>query len=88
MDEAGKPMFMNQAAAGQLDMNIWALLRKEMAEKGTPLHEAIIKYQKEIAAQAVAAQQTDQGALAAPPEGGPPGEPPLQGVPPQVLAGV
>ena len=90
MDEAGKAMFMNQAAAGQLDMPLWAKLRKEMAEKGTPLFGAILKYQEEIVAQAAAAQQTDQGALAAPPEeGGPPGEePPLPGVPPQVLAGV
>jgi hypothetical protein len=89
MDEAGKAMFMNQAAAGQLDMPLWAKLRKEMAEKGTPLHEAILKYQEELVQQATAAQEAEQGALTAPSVEAPPGEEaPLPGLPPQVLAGV
>ena len=89
MDEAGKAMFMNQAASGQLDMPLWAKLRKEMAENGTPLHEAILKYQEELVQQAAAAQETEQGALTAPPIEGPAGEEAeLPGLPPQILAGV
>jgi len=88
MDDAGKAMFQQQAMAGQLDMRIWSKLRKAMADKGLPLHEAIEKYADEVAAQAQAAQGTEQGALTAPlPEEAPP-EAELEGVPPSVLAGV
>jgi hypothetical protein len=88
MDEAGKAMFQNLAAQGMLDMPLWAELRKEMAEKGTPLYEAIIKYQSQIQEQAAAAAESEQqGGLAAP-EQGPPQEEALPGIPPAVLAGV
>lgn len=88
MDEAGKAMFQNLAAQGMLDMPLWASLRKEMAEKGTPLYEAIIKYNDKIQEQAQAAAQSEQqGGLAAPePEG--PTEEALPGIPPAVLAGI
>jgi hypothetical protein len=71
-------------------MRIWAKLRKEMAEKGTPLYEAIEKYQKELAAQAMAAQQQgDTGpALTVPGEEDMPPQEELPGIPPSVLAGV
>jgi len=89
MDDAGKALFQQQAAQGALDLRLWMKLRKEMAEKGMPLHEAIEKYQAEIAAQAIASQGTDQGALTAPmPEDMPPEEEELPGIPPSVLAGV
>lgn len=88
MDEAGVAMFQQQAAQGALDMPTWATVRKEMAEKGLPLFEAIIKYQELLAEQAAAVQDTEQGALAAPApeEELAPEEPP--GVPRSVLAGV
>lgn len=88
MDEAGKAMFQQQAATGALDMRLWAKLRKEMAEKGTPLHEAIEKYQEELAKQAMASQGTDQAALTAPMPDEMPVEEELPGIPPSVLAGV
>jgi hypothetical protein len=87
MDDAGKAMFAQQAATGQMDLALWAKLRKDMAEKGTPLHEVILKYQEELAAQAAAAQGTDQAALTVPDQGQP-AEPPLPGIPPSVLAGL
>lgn len=67
MDEAGLAMFQQQAASGQMDMALWAKVRKEMATKGLPLFEAIIKYQELIAEQAAAAQDTGMGALTTPP---------------------
>jgi hypothetical protein len=90
MDDAGKALFQQQAATGALDMRIWAKLRKEMAEKGTPLYEAIEKYQAELAAQAMAAaQQGDTGpALTVPGEEDMPPQEELPGIPPSVLAGV
>ena len=88
MDDAGKAMFQQQAMAGQLDMRIWAKLRKQMAEKGLPLHEAIEKYSNEIAAQAQASQGTEQAALTAPMPEEMPMEEELEGMPPSVMAGV
>jgi hypothetical protein len=90
MDDAGKALFQQQAATGALDMRIWAKLRKEMAEKGTPLYEAIEKYQAELAAQAMAAaQQGDTGpAMTVPGEEDMPPQEELPGIPPSVLAGV
>ena len=88
MDDAGKAMFLQQAMAGQLDMVIWAKLRKQMAEKGLPLHEAIEKYSDEIVAQAQAAQGTEQAALTAPTSEEMPMEEELPGMPPSVMAGV
>jgi len=88
MDEAGKAMFLQQAAAGQMDMVLWGKLRTEMAKKGLPIHEAITKYQQEIQAQAQAAQGTDTAALTAPEQEAPVEEAPLPGVPPEALAGV
>lgn len=87
MDDAGKAMFQQQAAMGQLDMVVWAELRKEMAEKGTPLHDIIIKYQEKLAAQAAAVQNTEQAALTAPAEEMPMEEE-LPGIPGAVLAGI
>jgi hypothetical protein len=88
MDEAGKAMFLQQAAQGTLDMVIWADLRKEMTEKGLPLHEAIIKYQEQLTAQAAQVQDADQGALTAPAPPEEQAQEELPGIPPQVLAGV
>lgn len=91
MDEAGKAMFQTLAAQGALDMRIWSKIRKEMAEKGLTLHEAIIRYDEELAKQAQAAmsQEGDMGALTAPtPEEMAPPEEELAGVPPAVLAGI
>lgn len=88
MDEAGIAMFQQQAAQGALDMPTWATVRKEMAEKGLPLFEAIIKYQELLAEQAAASQGTDQSALATPPPAEQPQEQQLAGIPPQALAGV
>lgn len=88
MDEAGIAMFQQQAAQGALDMAIWAKVRKEMAEKGLPLFEAIIKYEELLAEQAAAAQQTDTGSLTTPaPEQMMP-EPQMPGIPPAALAGI
>lgn len=87
MDEAGKALFQQQAATGQMDVVLWAELREDMAKKGTTLHEAILKYRERLAQQAVEAAGTDQAALTTPtPEA--PVEQPLPGLPPEVLAGV
>ena len=87
VDQAGMVMFQQQAAAGALDLTLWSKISMEMRKKGLPLYEAISKYQAEIAAQAVAAQGQDQGALAAPEEEIPQEEE-LPGVPPSAMAGV
>jgi len=88
IDQAGMAMFQQQAAAGALDLRIWSTIRDEMAKKGMPLYKAIMKYEEELAAQAAAAQGTEQGALTAPEPEGAPEEAPLPGIPPQVLAGI
>lgn len=88
MDDAGKALFQQQAASGSLDLRVWAKLRKEMAEKGLPLHEVIEKYQEELAQQAIAAQGTDQAALTAPMPEEMPVEEELPGIPPAALVGV
>jgi hypothetical protein len=86
MDEAGMAMFQQQAAMGQMDMRIWSIVRKDMAEKGLPLFEAIIKYEELLAEQAMEAQGTDQGALMAPhPEEEMMEEAPLPGIPPGAM---
>jgi hypothetical protein len=60
-----------------------------MAEKGLPLHEAIIKYNEVIQQKAQAAQQAgDTGPAMTIPEEAPPEEEELPGIPPSVLAGV
>lgn len=90
MDDAGKALFQQLAATGQLDAIIWAKLRKEMAEKGMPLQDAILKYQEELQAQAQAAVDNGgaeaftaaPGAAPAEEEAGPPG------IPPSVAAGM
>jgi hypothetical protein len=86
-------MFMAQAEQGQMDMVLWAKFRKEMEEKGTPLHEVIAKYEAELQAQAAQAQMGGQapGGMTVPPapeEAAPaPAAPP--GIPPSgMLAGV
>jgi hypothetical protein len=90
MDEAGQAMFQQLAATGQLDMALWAKFRKEMAEKGTPLHEIIIKYEEELREQAQQAmEQGGAEAMTTPappaPEEAPagPGAPPP--IPPELL---
>ncbi len=90
IDSAGIAMFQQQAAQGALDMSIWAKVRKEMAQKGLPLFEAIIKYEELLAEQAAASQGTEQGSMMAPPGGEPQGmeEAAPPGVPPAVLAGI
>lgn len=87
MDEAGAVQFQTLAAQGQLDMILWAKLRKAMAKRGTPLSEIIEKYQEEIMLAAQAAQQQGGAeALTAPPEQTPE-EAPLPGLPPAALVG-
>ena len=88
MDDAGKALFAQQAATGQMDIMLWAKIADQMAKKGWPLRKAIMKYQEEIAAQALAAQGTDQAALTAPPAEEELAEEQLPGIPPNVLAGV
>lgn len=67
-------------------MPTWATVRKEMAEKGLPLFQAIIKYEELLQEKAAQSQGTDQGALAAPPqEGAPPEEVNPPGIPPGVM---
>lgn len=88
MDEAGVAMFQQQAAAGAMDMAIWATVRKKMAEDGLPLFQAIIEYEALLAEQAAAVREADQGALTAPAPEGPPAEAPLPGLPPAALAGI
>lgn len=88
MDEAGIAMFQQLAAQGALDLNIWADIRRDMAKKGLPLFEAIIKYQERLAEQAATAQEAEVGTMTAPPEEGPPEEEELPGIPSEVLAGV
>ncbi len=87
MDNAGNAAFLAAANANQLDMDLWAKLRRQMERKGTPLHEAIRKYSKELQAQATAAAGSeDVTALTTPPpEQAPQGEQ-LAGLPPQALA--
>ena len=87
IDQAGMAMFQQLAAAGQLDLRIWAKVRDTMSKKGEPLHKAILKYQDELAMQAQAAQGTDTASFTTPEEG-PPQEEQLQGLPPSALAGV
>lgn len=88
MDEAGMAMFQQLAAQGALDLNIWADIRRDMAKKGLPLFEAIIKYQEQLAEQAAAAQEAEVGTMTAPPAEGLPEEEQLPGIPPEILAGV
>lgn len=85
MDDAGMAMFQQQAAAGQLDMPVWAKVRKDMAEKGMPLFQAIIKYQELLAEAAAAAQGTDMGAMTSPGEEMVEPEQQLPGLPPGVM---
>ena len=68
MYDAGNALFLAQAQQGALDMKVWAKLAKEMADKGTPLHEIIVKYQTELEEQAaaVAEDQSTQSVTAAP----------------------
>lgn len=85
MDEAGKIAFLTAAQNNQLDMVVWAKLRKEMELKGTPLHEIILDYQKELESQAAqAAQSQDVTGMTAEaaPEEGPPEAAPAPGIDP------
>jgi hypothetical protein len=89
MDEAGKAMFMQMAAQGQLDMVIWSKLYKMMASKGLPLSEAIEKYQEALQEQAAAVAEDESTAsmTAAPsPEEQLPEEE-LPGVTPEAVVG-
>ncbi len=88
IDAAGMAMFQQLAAVGELDIDIWSVIRAEMAKKGMPLYEAIAKYQEELAEQAMTAQGSDVSGLTAPPQEQMPQEEELPGVPPSALAGV
>lgn len=90
LDRAGIANLEQMAATGQMDMVLWAKVRKQMAEKGLPLYEAMIKYQELLAEQAAAAAQSqgDVGGLTAPGPEELPAEEALPGLPPSVLAGV
>ena len=89
MDEAGKVAFLTAASQNQLDMVVWAKLRKDMELRGTPLHEIILKYEKELQAQAQQVEQspdiTGMTAQAPPEEGGPPAAPPAPGIDPAMM---
>ena len=88
MDEAGQVAFLTAASQGQLDTVVWAKLRKEMERRGTPLHEVILKYEKELQKQASAAQQVpDIGGMTAPPQEEMPMPEQLPGIPPTGLMG-
>jgi hypothetical protein len=87
MDKAGAAAILAQAQQGAMDMVLWAEIREKMAEKGMPMHEAIIEYQQRLAEQAQASQQTDQAALTVPDQA-PPEEEQLPGIPGSVLSGV
>jgi hypothetical protein len=90
IDDAGQAAFAAKAANGTLDILLLAKIRKEMAKKGMPLNEVILRYEEEIQKQAAASVQAGTGpdALTAPvPEeqGLPLAEVPLPGLPPQQL---
>jgi hypothetical protein len=86
MDEVGHQLFMTLAGSGQLDLSLWADIRKDMAKKGWSLNEAIEKYNERLQARAAQAQaQGQDNALAsgaepapeeAPAQAAPPGLPP------------
>ena len=93
MDEAAIAQFQTLAGTGQLDLLLWAKLREEMAKKGLPLVDVIVKYEEEIREQSQQALSQggadtlstpgiDMGANPAPEAGGPPG------IPPSALMGV
>jgi len=90
MHDAGSAMFLAQAQQGALDMSVWAKLAKEMADKGTPLHEIVVKYQNELQEQAaaVAEDPSTESLTAAPPPEAPPMEAGPQGPPPMPLGAV
>ena len=92
MDDGLMANFQAQAAQGALDMVLWMRIRKQMAKKGTPLVDAIEKYEDELKAQAQAALQQGGAApvTAAPiPEEAPPEEAPaLPGIPPSAALGM
>jgi hypothetical protein len=69
-------------------MAIWAKVRKQMASKGMPLFEAMIKYQDMLAEQAMASQGTDTGALTTPAPEEMAAEEQLPGIPPAAMAGL
>jgi len=89
MDDAGQAAFAALAANGTLDPILWAKIRKEMAKKGMPLNEAVLKYEKELQARTDASLQagaSPEALTASPTEQGiPPAEAPLPGLPPQQL---
>jgi hypothetical protein len=88
LDEAAKQTLLAQAANGVMDLRMLALIKKEVAEKGTPILEAVEKLQEQMVQQAIASQGTEQAAMTAPlPEEQPPEEE-LPGIPRAVLAGV
>jgi hypothetical protein len=88
LSEAAKAAILAQAAQGALDVRMVSEIDKMMGEKGMTLLEAVGKMQEQLAAQAQAAQGTDQAALTAPLPEEVPAEPELPGIPPSVLAGV
>jgi hypothetical protein len=89
MDAAIQRNFMAQAEAGQLDVLLWAKLRKELAKGSKSIAQIIEKYQEELQAQAQAAiEQGGADALTAPPiDEAPIAEESLPGLPPAALVG-
>jgi len=90
MDEAMQAGFLAQAQNNQLDMVLWAKLRKEMETKGISLNDAIIKYEDQIKTQATDASAQpvpDSGITTPPPQEGAPPEQPLPGVPAGAMMG-
>lgn len=89
IDEIAFAGFEQQA--GNIDMVLWAKLRKEMENKGLSWYEAIGKYEKELKDQAAEASQqpVPQTALTTPEANVPQvaGEQPLPGIPPAALLG-
>lgn len=88
LNEAAQAAILAQAAQGTLDLRMVNGIMQKVAKDGVPLLEAIGELQEEIAAQAMAAQGTDMGALTAPLPEEQPAEAELPGIPPAVLAGV
>ncbi|MEE9593460.1 MAG: hypothetical protein V3W28_07760, partial [Thermoplasmata archaeon] len=90
MDDAATANFAAIAAEGQLDMILWAKLRKAMAEGIIPLHDIIFEYEQELLEQAQQAQEQGgaEGMTAAPgPDQTLPEEAPLPGISPAALVG-
>ncbi len=74
MDEVGHALWLTQAQSGAMDPIIWAKVRKDMAEKGWTMNEAMLKYTEELerrsqqAQEAGASSALETAAVPPPPE--------------------